>query len=220
MKHIKKHSFTLLEVLVSLSLLSFLLFFFFGHLKTSVKVKNRLAQAQKITYKRSYFQQRIGDLLSKIEPALLKEDIKKNAFFVDDIDGFQEVHFVFDAGIDPEIEFSDVLRGKIYLNKKQQLLLEISSRSENNPQIREEILFDHVTSFKTECYVMPKPFDRNRKKITDSYVKKTEWEENSPTIPAIVRMFITYKSHNTKKLKQLTYSFFPNSKIKEILYQK
>lgn len=219
-KKVKKRPFTLLEVLLSLSLVSFLLFFFFGHLKTSVKLKNKISQAQSIAYKRAYIQQRLSDLFSKIEPAI--HDMKDSGemiFYSEKTDSLTTLNFVFDGGVDKDIDFCGPLKAKLYLSANSALVLDIFPLHEPSSKKREETLMEHVQSLTIEFYAMPKPHDKDTTNILLAYEKKTQWMATNDNLPAIVRVNILYKRPSSQKMETITYSFFPNSKIKEITFE-
>ncbi len=219
LKKTRKHPLTLLEILLSLSLVSFLLFFFLGHLKTSVKLKASLAKAQAIVYERHFLHQRLGTLFSKIEKALVNFPDERESFFCTDEENPNTIHFIYDAGVDPEKTFSGAIRSKLFLTKDGTLKLEHQPLSLIHTGSREEILLRHVSSMSCEFYSMPTPHDKDESKISLGYDKHLHWLKTNKELPAILQLHLTYTPKQSLETQTLTFSFFINSKLKEIVYE-
>lgn len=204
-----KRSFTLIEVLLALSLLSFVLFFFLGHLKTFVKLKARLQQAESVVTSRALLSQRLETIFSGMEKLLPSDD---SCFYSTKHDGKDNLHFRFDAGIDFEKAFSKKLEAELCL-KNNQLILKTTSNDLVPNTFREEVLMDGVNRMKTTFYTLPNPFDQDKKKIQKSFKMESNWEEDRLEPPAILHLTLTLENG-----KELEYTFFPNPKIKEITF--
>src|SRR5579871_2796 len=157
----KKHSLTLLEVIIAIALLGFLLTGLFRSLHQGLK-KNIEAKAlkQKVL-QLELFQQRLKNLFSHLDGKsglLLQKhpDAKGQALFVS-----------YCQDVDPDFEMCGTLQGMLFLNKQKELCLVSWSEKEKG---RLEVLLDKVDAFRCQL------FDP----------KKGEWSEKNQENPVMI----------------------------------
>jgi type II secretory pathway pseudopilin PulG len=194
----KKKCFLLLEILISLSLLSILLTFLFHSMAQGIKMEERVEQARTILLARQRLQTRLQDLFLTVTPehlppiyTLVFPDEKKASLVV-----------YFDHGIDPNPTFSGPVLGRIYLDEESNLVLAIwpLEKEKRNRPWRKEILLRHVTHFQFE-------FLGQRQKKEDVAVGNDlawyqQWPKKRLEIPSMIRLAIT--QNKTK----LLFAFF------------
>jgi type II secretory pathway pseudopilin PulG len=163
----KKYCLTLLEVVIAMTLLSFLLTglfnFFYQGLKKSItakELKQKILQLE-------LFQLRLKNLFSNLDeqPGFLLEkhpDAIGSALIV-----------CHKQSVDPEFEMCGILQGMIFLNKNKELCL--ISWSERGAA-RLEVLLDKIETFKCRL------FDPTKNEWTEKW---TEKNEEDPVMVAI-----------------------------------
>ena len=141
----KKRFFSLVEIVISLSLIAIILFFLFNHFVFITKYENKIQSIKKQSFKQAYLHSKLAYIFNQLSienPIFYLEKEKNNNLY--------SLNFFFDNGIDISPNFSHFLFGKIYVNKKKELILETLSDDKKNK--REEILFNNITDLTYQFY--------------------------------------------------------------------
>lgn len=112
-----KRSFSLIEVLVGMTLFSLLASLLFGlytgFARTSVHQKKQEAVLEHLIYLKTLLHKSLGQAVTKPKPYYFQQ--KEGTLF-----------FTFDNGIDPDPSFSSIIKGQLYINEKDEFILEMS----------------------------------------------------------------------------------------------
>lgn len=140
----QKRPLTLLEILISFVLASFIIGALLFSLKTSVQVNAKTQQAKSDILSRGAVQQRLDALLFHLAPSAPAKPNSpvKTSLFLEDDKGKMELHFFFDQGVDPEPAFCGNLEGILGLGLNHTLCLTLTSQKTG--ESRKEILMDSV----------------------------------------------------------------------------
>ncbi len=184
----KKHSLTLLEVVIAIVLLGILLTGLFSSFRQGV-VKNISARElkQKVL-QLELFQQRMKILFSQENGLWIEKHPQATgmALFTD-----------FEQKADPDFDMCGDLEGMLFLNAKKELCFVIWS--ENGTE-RMETLLDGVSSFKCRLFD-PKEGEWN-----------TTWPQKKQGSPAMVAIDLTWHG------KEIPFVFFLKSSNEKIMY--
>lgn len=207
MKYYKKRFFTLIEVMISISLLSIIIMFLFNYFVKITKIEKKIDIIRNETFDKSLLHVRLNYIFTQI-----KRDnfFNKSSIYLEN-EKFPILFTIFDAGIDPDPNFSGFIQGRLYVDKAKNLCLEKLSNDEKNK--RKEILFKNIKSL--EYKFLSKKDEKLKKFIKDDITKNIFWYNSWPKdfseMPSIVHMTIN---------KDLKYVFFiPNNSI-NVLYGK
>ncbi|GAB5412379.1 MAG: hypothetical protein ChlgKO_14930 [Chlamydiales bacterium] len=125
----KRHSFTLIEVIIAFALLALVSTTLFTSYKKQILLKAELVKAETAVLQRKFLQERLSQILTSAEKPTLDDD--------------ENLQFTFDNGIDPEKTFCHHVRAKLFC-KNEKYLLELTSLDGKTK--REEELFPHAES--------------------------------------------------------------------------
>ena len=135
----RKHSLTLLEVVIAITLLGVLLAGLFSCFHQGLKSSIASKELKQKILQLELFQQRLKNLFSHLDDTM-GISLEKHP----DAQGLALI-VPYKQAIDPEFDMCGTLQGMIFLNKNKQLCL--TSWSEKG-KARNEILLDKITLFK------------------------------------------------------------------------
>ena len=137
---IDKRSFSLLELLISFSIIILIISSLLAYLRNSTIAQHRLQQVEREVFGRAYLLQRLRPLFSHLDHEY-REDF---AMYTETIATNLCLSFYFQNKVDPVKPFSGTIKGSIYLQGKQ-IVLEMQSLPLNKDSIkRVEILLKDV----------------------------------------------------------------------------
>jgi hypothetical protein len=114
----RKYLFTLMEVMIGLSLLSLILGLIFSTLYQETILQRRIHKIQQETMSKMDLQQRLDKIFSNISPT----DPILNHRSMYSSDNQESLFVFFDNGIDPDPAFSGIVQGLISLDETKLLL--------------------------------------------------------------------------------------------------
>jgi hypothetical protein len=202
----KKRYFTLIEVIVSLLLIGIIMTLFFGYFTKISKAEIEIDGLKKIVYQRGNFQVRLNNIFAQ----LYSKDLNESAFYTEYEKNDKNLCFniSFDNGVDPDPNYSNIVKAKIYVDKTKDLILEIFSKDKKTKITRQEILFSKINSF--ECQFLSSADELKMKtyeieKISDNLFWYNFWPKERKSLPSAVLIKID---------KNVNFAFFlPNAKI-------
>lgn len=189
MKHVKK-SFTLLEMIITIALVSIVLsaaLYFYGYL---IKVDQATEKMEKENFAIRYLQ----DRLSTVFTSLISPEEDMQHFFTPSLlpAGFKErssaLIFSYDNGIVLNEMFTGVVLGCLYVDQIGNLKLATwPNRKEwdetHLPPPHMELFLDHVDELNFEFYAFP---FKNSPIPSGSWL--TEWKKEYKQLPGIIRV--------------------------------
>lgn len=187
----KKRAFTLIEVIISMSLLTLVITFLFGYFTKISKIEMDIENVKKIVYEKSNFHLRLMNICSQLSSK------DKENFFAKFEKNFKTANlfFNFDNGIDPDPNYSDIIKAKIYVDKNSNLILEMFSKDTKTKQTRKEIIYTNVTSieYKFLSYSDIQMTPYLVEQVTDNLCWYNFWPETKKNIPTTFLIKINKK---------------------------
>ncbi len=135
----KKRAFTLTEILISLGLFSIILATLFSSFRSASLLQFKGEKGRALSLTRSHLQQRLNQVFFYSDKSSFKEE-------EDESTGMKILSFSFDNHIDPDPLYSSMIKGKLYIDRKDQLILETAPLTPSEEK-REEILCRGVSSW-------------------------------------------------------------------------
>ncbi len=139
---IKKNNFTLLEIIISLFLMSIIITFLFGSFSKIMKLEKNIEEKKEKILKINHLQIRLNQVFSNIYQG---DFINQSPFYTKRAKNFNGLilYMSYDNKIDSDANFSSVLRAKLFIDENKNLCLQTFSRDKNQaPRI--EILLKNV----------------------------------------------------------------------------
>lgn len=202
----KKRSFTLLETLFALSLITLILTSLFSFLHSHVTLAQKIDTVKKEILHRAHLEQRLSLAFSKMEECvgpLLEKEI--NAFYTEE----EALYFAFNNGPDPEEVYTGIVLAKLFI-EDHNLYFEMWPADENTKTAhRKELLAKGATNLSFVFYKRPSILN----KTEETFETKTSWPIDLPDIPYLMRISISFQNE-----KQRSYSYSLPSKIPPIHY--
>ena len=103
----KKNYFSLIEIVISIFLISIILIFLFKHFSNLIKLENNLKIIKENNFQKSFLHSRLSYVFNQInieKPIFFSEFDKNNKFI--------SLNFEYDNGSDPSPNFSFFLNGR------------------------------------------------------------------------------------------------------------
>lgn len=147
--------------------------------------------------------ERLDTVLTNLQSPDGEEAVFYTASFPDDMIS-PSLIFTFNAGIDPNPEYSHVITGRIYVTEKGELMLALWPLDKKS--YRTEMLCRNVQSL--EWQFLGKKVDKDPKTplLGNSLAWLKNWPETSGSLPDIIRLKIWCDS-DTKKEPHLQFAF-------------
>jgi len=189
----------LLEILISLSLLSILLSFLFTSIARSAEFETKIDRARKELLERQRLQTRLQDLFLSAE---------NSSLYTKKLPGDEKESLIaiFDNGIDPDPAFSGKVIARVYLDVDRNLSLAIwphdPSEKKNRTRLswRNEILLSEVDGFEFlffgKSIALP---------VNAEFAWESLWPSNRNKNPSMVRLRVQQNGN------PLSYAFFFSS---------
>jgi type II secretory pathway component PulJ len=217
----KKFSFTLLEVLISLSLLSLILaFLFFSYRQISFE-KRDLTNILEPLLEERYCDMRLSEILCKIK----KE--KETLFFTKEREPNSLV-FIFDHKTHINPELSDAILACLYHDlENATLCLSIWPHPDSKKKEPSETftLLEDVTDLSFSFYNPPE----RSKKIVDPHevgdlkplpLWQDQWKKEYKALPAMIKILVWRKTPHLKRDEPICFVYNIEEGLKPIVYQR
>ena len=203
----KKRFFTLIEVLISISLFSIIITLLFSYFVKITKLEKRMDGMKK----EFFLKNRANIKLNYIFTQIKSKDLLENPRLYTEYEknsNMLTLRVLFDNGIDFDPNFSNLQTAKIYVDDKKNLILDVFSEKTEKP--RREILLKDVYSIE---YQFLSREDEKMKKTQKKEIAKNIfwyyfWPKENSDVPSIVKMTVN---------KDLKFVFFLPTK-KDIVY--
>ncbi|NGX34532.1 MAG: hypothetical protein K1060chlam1_00885 [Candidatus Anoxychlamydiales bacterium] len=139
---IKKNNFTLLEVMISLFLITIIITFLFGFFSKIMKLEKNIEEKKIKILAINHTQIRLTQVFSNVYQG---DFINKSSFYTQNAKNSKRpiLHISYDNKIDSNPNFSLVVRAKLYIDRNKNLCLKTFSRDQDQTP-RKEILLKNV----------------------------------------------------------------------------
>ena len=209
----KKRYITLIEVMVFACLSSIILSCLFYFITQTMKVEKKIQLTKEHLYAQEYVQLRLNSIFNRLPSSFAPpHDIHKVSLFTKKTSKSSSLAlFVFfENAIDPFPDFSGPIFGKLYVNKKKNLILQTwpSSFTEKTSSIvvRKQILLKNVEAMDFSFIY--------RSKEKEKILFTNAWSEENTSFPLMFKIEFTL----TNKKEKIPFAFFITSKDNVIIY--
>ncbi|HSW87416.1 MAG TPA: DUF1494 domain-containing protein [Rhabdochlamydiaceae bacterium] len=198
-----QHRFTLLEIVIAMTLTAFLITVLFSFYRESSMIGMQLEQAKQKILLQELFQERMTQVFNQIRLEEGENKDKEPPLFTSSfIDANGPVlNLYYDNGVDHQPEFCDMVKGMLYVNQHKELCFTTSSKENLT---RKDVFFDGVAELRFYF------FDPDEKEWVSF------WKKEKHALPSMVKLSMSLKSN---KKKQLEFVYFLTSKKQEIIYK-
>lgn len=182
----EKHLFTLIEVIISLFLITLVITFLFGFFTRIAKAEKQIEEIKKEVYQKNNFQIHLSNIFTQ----LYSKNYDQSPFYTEYDKNKKNLclHVNFDNGVDPDPNYSHIIEAKIYVDEKNDLILEMFSKDEKTKISRRKILFTNIKKFKCKflsCNDLDmKPYIIEQ--INNNYFWYNFWPEKNKGVPFVV----------------------------------
>lgn len=163
----KKHSITLLEVLIGLVLAGIILSFLFSLLRQTLEKKKEIYQLKQTIFSREMMRLRMNQIIH----SLVKNE---SGIYIDSYEDYPALSFCY-HNKDKDINFCGKIHSMLYVNEYKQLVLSTFSKQNSK---RDEILLENVYVFTFEL------FDQTKA------TWESEWLKTKAQLPEMVRLHL------------------------------
>jgi len=193
----KKHNFTLLEVMISLFLITIIITFLFGFFSKIMKLEKNIEEKRAKILAINNTQIRLAQVFSNIYQGNF---INKSPLYTKNNKNSTNpiLHIKYDNKIDSEANFSLVVSAIIYVDKNKNLCLKTFSRDKKQKPSRKEILLKNVR--KIEYSFLSKV---NKKLKKHEFRENIYWYNSWPKKATFLPFAIKIKINNN-----LDFAFF------------
>jgi hypothetical protein len=170
---------------IAIGLTAILLTLLFRFLVENTRFEQKVDQATQAVLERQRTIERIDSILTSLESPEKGGSFFYTAEFPDDV-VTKSLVVSFNAGIDPDPEYSHVLTARIYLTEQGELML--GYWPQNKKSYRTEVLLQHVHNLEWQ-FLGPK-LDKDPKVpvIAGHWAWLKDWPKNREGMPEIVRL--------------------------------
>ena len=184
MKLVKKLSFSLLEVILSLTLGAMLIGMLLFSLSYTARAKREIEARQEIVLKHKFIQEKLTQIFSSIDPENAGFTFKNN-----------QLEFIYTHGSDPDFSFSKDVKATLKL-MDDALILEIIA----NKNVRKTCLIDGLSNIEWEFLPKPQATEFGKSLV------QTKWD--SSDLPLSLRLTLYPQSGS-----EVSFAFFPGSQL-------
>ncbi|NGX52272.1 MAG: hypothetical protein KR126chlam5_00568 [Candidatus Anoxychlamydiales bacterium] len=202
MNLIKKNNFTLLEVIISLFLITIIITFLFGFFSKIMNLEKNIEEKKTKILAINHAQVRLTQVFSNVYQSAF---ITKSPFFTKNSQNSKGLilYITYDNKIDSDPNFSLIVKAKLFVNDINELCLETYSRDENQGP-RTETLLKGVKRIK---YKFLSNSDSKLKKYKSKKSLKNIcwfnfWPKKAEILPSAIKIKITKNEYS------LDFAFF------------
>lgn len=163
----KKHSITLLEVLIGLVLMGIIVSFLFSLLRQTLEKKQEMAQLKQMIFPREMMRLKMNQIINSLAK-------KESGIYTDSYEDHPALFFCHENK-DKEINFCGVIHSMLYVNEHKQLVLTTFSKQDSK---RDEILLENIHAFTFEL------FDQTKA------IWESKWPKTKAQLPEMVRLHL------------------------------
>ncbi|MCH9630169.1 MAG: hypothetical protein S4CHLAM37_01630 [Chlamydiia bacterium] len=218
---IRKSPFTLVEVLISFSLLAIILGILFTHFRSSSIISSKTEKVKTMSLAREHVYERLSQMFSCVESSeKFFVDESACSFYTEEVSENEkpkELYFGIKHSIDREIEFSSYILGKLFIDEENILTMELRPyKKENAHKVRIEKMLPSVKNMAFTFYKIKKE-DAEDGKLTSS-LKDFEildrFVPDEKNLPYALTITLFLENEETP----IEYTFFISSQIEPIAY--
>jgi type II secretory pathway pseudopilin PulG len=179
----KKRAFLLIEILISLALMSILLSFLFTAMSRSSHFKAKIDKARSVLIERQHLQIRLQDLFLAIQDAsLYTKSLHKEKR--------ESLIAIFDHGIDPDPAFSGPILSRIYLDESHNLCLALWPLEDEKKKLlwRNEILLKNVDDYQFQF--LGGKTGKNLVVVNSELAWHSHWSKKQSANPSMIRLLV------------------------------
>ncbi|HEV3269245.1 MAG TPA: type II secretion system protein [Candidatus Rhabdochlamydia sp.] len=169
----KKHSITLLEVLIGLVLAGIILSFLFSLLRQTLEKKQEIAQLKQTIFPREMMRLRMNQIINSLAK-------NESNIWIDSYEDHPALSFCYENR-DKDVNFCGMIHSMLYVNEHKQLVLSTFSKQDSK---RDEILLENIHTFTFEL------FDQTKA------IWKSEWLKTKAQLPEMVRLHLKTDQDN------------------------
>ncbi|KAG6559016.1 hypothetical protein RHABOEDO_000005 [Candidatus Rhabdochlamydia oedothoracis] len=137
----KKHSITLLEVLIGLILAGIILSFLFSLLRQTLEKKQEITQLKQTIFPREMMRLRMNQIINSLAK-------NESGIYVDSYEDHPALSFYY-KNKDKDINFCGTIHSMLYVNEHKQLVLSTFSKQNSK---RDEVLLENIQAFTFEVF--------------------------------------------------------------------
>ncbi len=163
----KKHSITLLEVLIGLILMGIIVSFLFSLLRQTLEKKQEMAQLKQMIFPREMMRLKMNQIINSLAK-------NESGIYIDSYDDHPSLTFCYENK-DKEVNFCGMIHSMLYVNDHKQLVLSTFSKQDSK---RDEILLENVHAFTFEL------FDQTKA------IWESAWLKTKAQLPEMVRLHL------------------------------
>ncbi|GEM_PF-2097717 len=207
---IRKRSLTLIEVLISASLLVLLLSTLFGTYFTFVKSQRVLEKRETQAFQELYLQTRLAEVFSKMAPEIVKGGAQKkeqSTYFYfspasHGVEGTGSLTFTYFNGTGAGPDFSNQVIGKIFVDKAGRLILltwpwierELKQDEIPGEKFRMEVLTKEITSATWNIYRAPTKESKGKTIDPEGIPDRTKENAEEKELPTVIELRLNGKT--------------------------
>lgn len=221
----RKLSLTLIEVLIALSLSSIIMTAMFYFYQKAVRLDAEIQKVEERVFSLRLLQSRLMKIVPK---AVSAKEAEKDFYF---LTGYQDqiskrgtpyLLFSYDRGVDIEPQFSNIVLGRLYVDKKGRLMLVTvpapSRWTQGALPLKREMLLRGVENIYFSFYNPPEkehaPLKENKPRILRGVILEDpevkggflkEWKNEYGMLPALVKIEIETKKDDVSERRTLSY---------------
>ncbi len=130
--NIQRRSFTLIEVMIAFCLISIVMYVLFGSFKSSVEMSAKVGKVKLEILERGITHQRLLKVFSLLDSTSIKQETSKSS-------KHSTISFIFNNGVEPSLIYSGDVRGELFVNSENYLILRVWP-SKSGEAVRDEKL--------------------------------------------------------------------------------
>jgi len=170
---------------IAIGLTAVLLTLLFRFLVTNAKFERKVDQAAAVILDRQRFVERLETVLTSLEPSQAGGPVFYTAKFPDDAN-LPSLVASYNAGIDPDPNYSHVLTGRIYVTEEGDLML--GYWPQDKKSYRTELLLRNVRDLEWQFLGQKMDNDPKIPVITGTWAWLAQWPKKRGGIPEIIRL--------------------------------
>jgi len=172
---------------VAIGLTAILLTLLFRFLMNNAQFERKVDQASAKVLERQRLGERLETILTSLQP-VSKESVALYTLPFPDDEVVESLVVSFNAGIDPDPEYSHVVTGRIFVTDRQELALVYWPL--NKEGYRTEVLLQNVRGL--EWQFLGQKLDKDPKipVIANNWAWLSKWPKERKTVPEIIRLKI------------------------------
>ncbi len=170
---------------IAIALTSILLTLLFRFLVENTRFEQKVDQASAIVLERQRLVEKLETILTSLQPLENENTVFYTAFFPDDTTT-ESLVFSFNAGIDPNPEYSHILTGRIYLTEQGELRLTYWTPDKKGH--RTEVLLQNIQDLEWQFLGQKTDKDPKVPVLASNWGWLKQWPKKRGGSPEIIRL--------------------------------